>query len=338
MAIKSVFTLLCLAASFVFLIIQPAFASDQVKCVQTELSAKGYRPGPADGLLGRKTIGAADSFSIDAELTLPQLTNETATIWCEAIRSKTDFVRIVVRPDQTMTFKEVWLNGSDPSFDEGVVNFRLASGQCSDTLYGDGRGESDCNGGRMRSQIQAPRHVSVGSEMEYYFEFFIPDDFSYEGDWWYPSKSRLLIAEWKRIKGIKNHVYEILLDNVRGVTFEQATCITKEDYGKWSTFSLQIKWSKGKDGYLVARCNDQIILERQGEQTVVPPNCASDYKLQCHPDTQRPNADILWALGPNFSGFGSDYAEKGKPSPFAPSFPGRPIELSVRNLYVGAIQ
>lgn len=318
------------------LISSSAESSEQAKCVQVGLANIGYKPGSADGVLGQRTKSAASRFVDQFELNLPELDNETAETWCDVIKDFARSPQAMALRDQTTTFKKVQWNGAQPSYDNDVVAFSLMAEQCGKKTYGDGRGESDCNGGRVRSQIQAPGRIRVGQNVEYYMEFFIPEDFAYEGDGRYPSLSRLLIAEWTRNKGIKNHIYEILLDNKRGVTFERETCITKDDYGKWNSFSLRIKWSKGEDGYMEARCNDRLVLERRGEQTVIPPDCASDYKLQCELKHQKPNASILWNVGPNFSGYGSDYEKLYKPTPFAP-FPSEGIKLSVRNLYVGNI-
>jgi len=314
-----------------------AFAGEQARCVQSELANLGFQPGPADGVLGRRSFGAASQFQEEADIDLPELTKDSAELWCEVLREFSTSPTAMAIRDQTLAFEEVRWNGADPIYEDSVVTFALQSGQCGARTYGDGRGESDCNGGRVRSQLQSPDTVRVNSEVEYYFEFFIPDDFSYWGDQWYPSGSRLLIAEWKRTQGIKNHIYEILLDNRRGVTFERETCITSDHYGKWNSFSLRIRWSRGDDGYLEARCNDRLILERRGDQTVIPPDCDTDYKLQCEVRHQRPNANIQWAIGPNFSGYGRDYERLGKSSPFAP-FPPDGIEIRVRNLYVGGIQ
>lgn len=243
------------------------------------------------------------------------------------------FSGIAVWGDQTGSFRDVTWNGAKPIRKNNEIIFALQAGQCGKPTYGDGRGESDCNGGRVRSQVQARGSVKVGQTVEYRMEFFVPKSFDYRGDLYFPSGTRLLIAEWKRSKGIKNHIYEILLDASKGATFERATCIHPSEFGKWNSFSLRIKWSKGSDGFMEARCNDRLILERKGDQTVIPPDCASDYKLQCEPNRQIPGAPILWSVGPNFSGYGSDYARLGKPSPFAP-FPSNGIEIRVRGLEV----
>lgn len=231
-------------------------------------------------------------------------------------------------------FREVKWNGTKPIFSNGSHIFELRPGECGAKKYGDGRGESDCGGGRLRSQIRTKKLARVGQTVEYSFDFFVPKSFNYDGDKRYPAYSRLLIAEWKRNKGIKNHVYEILLDGVRGATFERQVCVKPSEFGKWNNFRLKIKWSAKPDGFLEAQCNGRVVLRRLNTQTVIPPDCAAEYKLQCDPSKQKPRADIIWAIGPNFSGYGRDFGQLGKPSPFAP-FPKRGVKIQVRNIYYG---
>jgi hypothetical protein len=231
-------------------------------------------------------------------------------------------------------FRDVTWNGAKPSYSNGVHSFAVMPGQCGSKKYGDGRGESDCGGGRVRSQIRTKQLAKVGQTKQYSLDFFVPNTFSYDGDRNYPSYSRLLISEWKRNEGIKNHIYEVLLDSVRGVTFERKVCVKPSEFGKWNTFSLKIKWARDGSGYMEASCNGRVILQRLNTQTVIPPDCGANYKLQCDPSKQKPNADIIWAIGPNFSGYGRDYRRLGKSSPFAP-FPRRGISLQVKNIYYG---
>lgn len=236
--------------------------------------------------------------------------------------------------DQTRAFKQVSWNGTDVAVSGGVATFRLDPEGCGAKTYGDGRGESDCNGGRRRSQLMAPKEVRVGQEVEYRLDLLVPASFRYDGDRGYPAYSRLSIAEWNRVKGIKNHVYEMLLDSVRGVTFERKVCFRPSEFGRWNTFSLKIRWSAAADGYLEARCNGRLVLERHSIQTVIPPDCGASYKLQCVPKLQKPGANLLWNVGPNLAGYGSDYRRMGRASPFPP-FPPNGVEMQMRNLYVG---
>jgi Alginate lyase. len=62
----------------------PAFAD--MTCVQTELARLGFDPGPADGLIGRRTRNAAAEFVSSSAVSLPDLSNQTAATWCQALR------------------------------------------------------------------------------------------------------------------------------------------------------------------------------------------------------------------------------------------------------------
>ena len=239
--------------------------------------------------------------------------------------------------DVTKRVQQVKWNGTDARYSKGEWTFELAPDGCGRKTYGDGRGESDCGGGRRRSQIQLKEKARVGQQLSYSFEFFIPKDFVYDGDPRYPAFSRLLFAEWKRDKGIKNHLYEILLDSRRGVTFERKPCVTPREFGKWNHFELRVNWTGKADGYLEARCNGRQILKRLGQQTLVLPDCAANYKLQCDPKLQQPDGRILWSIGPNLSGYGRDYRRLGRSTPFPP-FPPRGVEISVRKIDLSRIR
>lgn len=235
---------------------------------------------------------------------------------------------------QTRSFKDHSFNGAKPERKGDTVIFRLGPADCSKRTYGDGRGESDCANGNLRSRIKAPKDARVGKEYEYSFEIYIPQSFTYPGDRTHPTGTRLEVAEWGRTKGIKNHVYEMKLDARRGLMFERETCVSPKDFGRWNRVTVTIKWSKGQDGYLVARCNGRVVLERRNTQTVIPPDCGQSWKMQCDPARQKPDASIYWQVGPKFGGYGVTYKSIGKPSQFA-AFPKGGIELAVRDLYMG---
>lgn len=65
----------------------PSVATESAVCVQQELTKLGYHPGPADGALGRRSVGAANLFASDIKLSLPELTNDTAAQWCTEIQA-----------------------------------------------------------------------------------------------------------------------------------------------------------------------------------------------------------------------------------------------------------
>src|SRR5262249_9739597 len=72
-------------AALLFLMISmaPAYADDNVLCVQEQLASRGANPGPIDGQLGSRTIVAGQSLGV--ALGLPPLTTGTAPQWCQAL-------------------------------------------------------------------------------------------------------------------------------------------------------------------------------------------------------------------------------------------------------------
>ncbi|HKJ62638.1 MAG TPA: heparin lyase I family protein [Hyphomicrobiales bacterium] len=232
-------------------------------------------------------------------------------------------------------YKPATSTATNPIFNQGVWTFDLRPNKCNPRPYVGNESETPCAGGRRTTQIRAKRDIRVGQTVRYSFEVFIPKDFVYDGDPRFPAYSRLLIAEWKRSKGNKNHLYEMLLDSKRGATYERQICFRPREFGKWNRFELVIKWSRKSDGFMEARCNGRVVLSRQRTQTVIPPDCGAEYKLQCAPEKQIPTAPIMWLLGPNLSGYGRDFASLSHhpKTPFPP-FPPNGVKLMMRNLSV----
>lgn len=57
--------------------------NSDVLCVQETLYKLGFEPGPSDGLFGRRTLEAAQSYKSNfGAAHLPALSNETASQWC----------------------------------------------------------------------------------------------------------------------------------------------------------------------------------------------------------------------------------------------------------------
>lgn len=77
------------AAAVLLALVAATPASANVLCVQQELAALGYDPGPPDGQLGRRTRTAAGYAADDQGLSLPRLTGATANRWCDAMRALT---------------------------------------------------------------------------------------------------------------------------------------------------------------------------------------------------------------------------------------------------------
>ncbi len=71
----------------------PAAARDEaVACVQTYLNWQGHGSGTPDGQFGRRTAAAADAFLAKSGASLPALSAETASIWCEFAQSDARYV------------------------------------------------------------------------------------------------------------------------------------------------------------------------------------------------------------------------------------------------------
>lgn len=230
-------------------------------------------------------------------------------------------------------FDGATFQGRKPHHEDGIVSFTLMNGDCSKKDYGDGRGESDCRNGNLRSQIHTRAKQKLGGTYEYSMEIWIDPEFRNFSAYGQP-RSPLLIAEWQRIKTIKNHMYELHLDTFRGVQFEDKNCFGSDGFGEWHRFTMVVKWSKGNDGFLRVTCDDRLVYELTRQQTAIPPLCGEEVKLQCIPKLQNLRQPVQWQVGPKLGGYGVEYAKYGFPSQFR-NFPGSGLRMKVRNLYYG---
>lgn len=230
-------------------------------------------------------------------------------------------------------FREAKFQGNAPTVKRGEVTFSLKPGQCSPKLYGDGRGESDCRNGQIRSQITNRKHARLGRAIEYAADIWIMPGFRYhKGN---APRSKLTIMEWQRIDTIKNHLYMLHLDS-RGARFEDKTCFPASQFGAWVSFRMQVKWSNEADGYLRVFCGGRLVYELTGPNAV-PPDCGTRAKEQCKLELINLRPPVQWEVGPKLAGFGTVYAQFGLPSPFRP-FPQSGLTMKMRNLYYGRIR
>lgn len=230
-------------------------------------------------------------------------------------------------------FDGATFQGRNPEFKNGTVSFTLMNGDCSKRDYGDGRGESDCKNGNLRSQIHTRGKQKLGNTYEYSMEIWIDPAFDHFSPYGQP-RSPLLIAEWQRINTIKNHMYELHLDSYNGVQFEDKNCFGREGFGQWHQFRMTVKWSKRNDGFLRVTCDDKLVYELAGQQTAIPPLCGEEEKRQCVPKLQNLRQPVQWQVGPKLGGFGMEYAKYGMPSQFR-KFPDGGLRMKVRSLYYG---
>lgn len=236
--------------------------------------------------------------------------------------------------DAPRGFKEATFQGSSPKLNGGEVTFTLLPGQCSSKQYGDGRGESDCKNGNLRSRINAKEYAKLGQTMEYSLDLWIQPGFRYnKGN---RPRSKLTVMEWQRINTIKNHIYTVHLDSSGGVKFEDKTCFSPAQFGQWVTLKMRVKWSKKDDGAMEVLCNGKRIFALQG-QNAIPPGCGTKAKQQCHLDKMDLRPPIQWQVGPKLNGYGTVYKQFGKKSPFRP-WPEAGLTMKVRNLYYGRLR
>lgn len=230
-------------------------------------------------------------------------------------------------------FKEARFQGNSPTVKKGEVTFSVKPGQCSKKKYGDGRGESDCANGNIRSQITNRKHARMGTTIEYAAEIWVQPGFRYDkGN---TPRSKLTIMEWQRIDTIKNHLFMLHLDG-NGVNFENKRCFSASNFGQWVPFKMQVKWSKGNDGFLRVFCDGRQVYELLGENAL-PPACGTPAKSQCDPSKMNYRPPVQWEVGPKLNGFGMVYAQFGLPSPFRP-FRAEGLTMKMRNLYYGKIR
>jgi hypothetical protein len=231
-------------------------------------------------------------------------------------------------------FQDHRFNGRDPTSTGGVTTFHVRAGDCSNIDYGDGRGESDCFNGNLRSRIAYRQYARLGDSVQYSFEIFIPADLQYGGG---PNRRSLLeVAEWQRVNTIKNHIHTMHLDSRRGLTFDDAVCVSPANFGTWSRVQVSVRWSMEEDGLLQVACNDRIVVSRTG-RTAIPPDCGQPGVFQCDPALQRPSEPVQFQAGILFRGYG----ERGRRDGLNPAGrmpPEQGFTVQMRNLSVREVR
>lgn len=225
-------------------------------------------------------------------------------------------------------------NGRDPVQSGTVTTFHVLPGDCSDVTYGDGRGESDCYNGNLRSRLAYRNHARLGDAMQYQMEIMVPPGFRYGGG---PNRrSKLEVAEWQRINTIKNHIHQLHLDSVKGLTFDDVRCIAPNALSQWNRVTVQVKWSMNDDGLLRVLCNDKVVVHRQG-RTAIPPDCGAPQVFQCIPKYQEPEKPIQFQIGILFRGYGTRARQDGL-NPKGRIAPPEGFTVQMRNVKVSRIR
>jgi len=231
------------------------------------------------------------------------------------------------------------LNGSSkPITKNGVTTFQIFDKQCSNVDYGDGRGENDCQNGAVRSALSKNSDAKLGSIVNYRFDIWIDKSFSYPGYYndhatgylsgaW---DSRLRIASWEG-HYIHNFLYMLKADARNGITFLGKQCQKPEKFGEWVTFSMKVRWSSDKSGWMEVKCDDITIYISEGVATNQNPHCY--ITNQCEIGVMKNPKNIHFILGPVMAGFGYEWKKFGYASQFT-DIQKEGITVKVRNVSV----
>lgn len=233
-------------------------------------------------------------------------------------------------------FREHKFNGPiAPSTSDGVTTFRILDGGCSNVDYGDGRGESDCKRGNVRSTMYHDPQARIGQVRDYRFDVKIPPDFAYPGrihaetvlfipgGW----DSHLRIASWEG-PALHNFLYMVKVDGRNGVTFLGKQCQSPEQFGEWVSFSMKIRWSSDESGWIKVTCDDRIVYADERVATNQAPHCW-EFTNQCKEGEFRNPNRFHYIVGPMMLGNGSDFG-----SNLTPIQEGG-ITIQMRNVEVG---
>lgn len=245
------------------------------------------------------------------------------------------FVSSIAATAHPPGFEEHRFNGlTNPVTEEGVTTFRLQHGQCSNVDFGDGRGETDCKKGNIRSILAYRPNGRMGQTLEYRFDLRIDPSFAYPGRWSQEAfaarieggwDSHLRIASWEG-EALHNYIYLLKVDTRQGVSFLGKQCQGREQFGEWIAFSMKIRWSADEKGWVKVTCGDRIIYADENVATNQAPHCW-EFTNQCSSGLKNPKR-IIYNLGPIMMGNGSD-----TPPFFTPIQDGG-ITIEMRNMSV----
>lgn len=225
-----------------------------------------------------------------------------------------------------------------PVTEDGVTTFHIDNHGCSEVKYGDGRGESDCYNGNVRSTLGGLPNDRLGQSVEYRFDIQVAPGFDYRGwenwesrnhlpDRW---DSRLRIASWEG-QYLHNFLYMLKLDSRRGIDFLGRTCAPADRITEWNSFSMKVRWAADERGWIKVTCNDEVIYLEEQVATNQAPHCY--ITNQCEEGVFKNPDRINFLLGPVLAGFGHEWKKYNKPSQFTEIQPDG-ITIRMRNVAV----
>lgn len=222
-----------------------------------------------------------------------------------------------------------------PFTKSGITYFKIIDKICSPTVYPDGRGESDCKNGNVRSQLVGTPDARIGTTASYSFDIRLQPNLSYFG--WYNESalsflksgrdSKFYLAVWEGNR-IHNYIHMLKADTVEGITFLGKICQIPKDFGKWVHFSMEVKWTLKPDGKISVKCDDNILYESDNIATAVNPHCY--ITNHCEPGKIKKPDVIFFQIGANMAGRGMNWKENGQKSQFV-GIQEDGIEVQVKN-------
>lgn len=228
-----------------------------------------------------------------------------------------------------------------PVAENDEVIFHIVPKDCGSKDYDNGSGENDCLNGNTKSVIQQTRQARLGQSVEYRFDIWVDPAFSYSGynqSETYPfggkgHDTRLRIASWEG-EARKNFVNMVKLDDRNGITFQFQQCQAPEDFGRWVTFSMKVRWSDDNKGWKLVTCDGRAIFVSEGGPTNEQPHCY--YGNECDPEKPIKHANrFLFILGLAMNGWGQNWKELSGPTigPFT-AFSEDGLTIKMRNISV----
>lgn len=230
-------------------------------------------------------------------------------------------------------------NGGQPVVGaDGTVTFQILDRECSNVVYGDGRGEFDCKNGNVRTSLAPLTEQRMGQSIEYRFDLWVDPAIAYPGflnpmsaaflpgGW----DSYLRVASWEG-NALHNFLYSLKIDTKRGVTFLGQRCQAPEDFGQWVSFSMKIRWSADSTGWIKVSCDDRIIHAAEGLATDQAPHCY--IRNHCEPGVVKHPSRITFLPGLVMQGHGFQWKEIGEASAFTDIQP-EGITVKMRGLEV----
>lgn len=235
-------------------------------------------------------------------------------------------------------FSRHQFNAMKPITKDGVTTFQIHDKQCSKVDYGDGRGESDCYNGNVRSTLLYSPDARLNQTLEYRFDVWIDPKLSYGGFYNDHSvgylrnshDSRLRIASWEG-QYLHNFLYMLKVDRQAGITFLGSKCQASNQFGEWVTFSMKIRWAADKRGWITVSCGGEVIYSKKDIATNQAPHCY--ITNQCEPGKHKNPTRFTYILGPVMAGFGNEWKKYGRSSQFTDISP-EGITVKLRNLSV----